>query len=217
MCILFNFNALCFHLQEFSFLLTVIIVFFHYSVYARPKSREDWMGQDNDDQATSQTLGKDIKLFSRQKFLNANQITEERSLRFRRNHNSTSNPCFKAEKVEMFAAGLAVKVHECFTTTNLGCRPVNGKFLCEKIKSVVNDSAGNLYAYNSGCRCAKAWLKITLFNKRVLIILYWFGFVTLNKVIAANYLMSLLNLNSSDYLYPKSVWYTLIMLTNLWQ
>ena len=156
MCILFNFNALCFHLQEFSFLLTVIIVFFHYSVYARPKSREDWMGQDNDDQATSQTFGKDIKLFSRQKFLNANQITEERSLRFRRNHNSTSNPCFKAEKVEMFAAGLAVKVHECFTTTNLGCRPVNGKFLCEKIKSVVNDSAGNLYAYNSGCRCAKA-------------------------------------------------------------
>ena len=93
----------------------------------------------------------------------------------------------------------------------------NGKFLCEKIKSVVNDSAGNLYAYNSGCRCAKPWLKITLFNKRVLIILYWFGFVTLNKVIAANYLMSLLNLNSSDYLYSKSVWYTLIMLTNLWQ
>ena len=63
----------------------------------------------------------------------------------------------------------------------------------------------------------KPWLKITLFNKRVLIILYWFGFVTLNKVIAANYVISLLNLNSSDYLYPKSVWYTLIMLTNFWK
>ena len=25
-----------------------------------------------------------------------------------------------------------------------GCQPVNGKFFCEKIKSVVNDSAGNL-------------------------------------------------------------------------
>ena len=53
-----------------------------------------------------------------------------------------------------------------------------------------------------------------MFNKRVLIILYWFGFVTLNKVIAANYLISMFNLNSSDYLYPKSVWYTLIVLTN---
>ena len=63
----------------------------------------------------------------------------------------------------------------------------------------------------------KPWLKITLFNKRVLIILYWFGFVTLNKVIAANYVISLLNLNSSDYLYPKAVWYTLIMLTNFWK
>ncbi|CAH3022398.1 unnamed protein product, partial [Porites evermanni] len=123
------------------FLLTVIIVFFHYSVYARPKSREDWMGQDNDDQATSQTLGKEMKLFSRQKFLNANKITEERSLRFRRNHNTTSNPCVKAVKLEMVAIGLAVKVHECFTTTNLGCQPVNGKFLCEKIKTVDQDSA----------------------------------------------------------------------------
>ena len=153
MCILFNFNALCFHLQEFSFLLTVIIVFFHYSVYARPKSREDWMGQDNDDQATSQTLGKEMKLFSRQKFLNANKITEERSLRFRRNHNTTFNPCVKAVKLEMVAIGRAVKVHECFTTTNLGCQPVNGKFLCEKIKTVDQDSANNTYAYTSGCKC----------------------------------------------------------------
>lgn len=155
MCILFNFNALCFHLQEFSFLLTVIIVFFHYSVYARPKSREDWMGQDNDDQATSQTLGKEMKLFSRQKFLNANKITEERSLRFRRNHNTTSNPCVKAVKLEMVAIGLAVKVHECFTTTNLGCQPVNGKFLCEKIMSLFKDSAGKICLYTSGCRCKK--------------------------------------------------------------
>ena len=138
--------------------------------------------------AREHALGNAIKVFRNQANPDVKQVSVRRSLRFRRDHDIFSNPLLCRVGTLQVAGGLAVNVHVCLITSNIGCQPVNGKFLCEKIKSAVNDSAGNLYTYTSGCRCAKPWLKITLFDKRVLIILYWFGLVTLNKVTEANYL-----------------------------
>ena len=138
--------------------------------------------------AREHALGNAIKVFRNQANPDVKQASVRRSLRFRRDHDIFSNPCLSRVETLQVVGGLAVNVHVCLITSNVGCQPVNGKFLSEQIKSAVNDSAGNIYAYTSGCRCAKPWLKITLFNKRVLIILYWFGFATLNKVTAANYL-----------------------------
>ena len=138
--------------------------------------------------AREHALGNAIKVFRNQANPDVKQVSVRRSLRFRRDHDIFSNPLLCRVGTLQVAGALAVNVHVCLITSNIGCQPVNGKFLCEKIKSAVNDSAGNLYTYTSGCRCAKPWLKITLFDKRVLIILYWFGLVTLNKVTEANYL-----------------------------
>ena len=60
----------------------------------------------------------------------------------------------REEVLELFAQVFAMKVHVCLNTSNLGCHTVCGNFSCEKIKSVVKESAGNLGAYTSGCRCA---------------------------------------------------------------
>ena len=138
--------------------------------------------------ARERALGNAIKVFRNQANPDVKQASVRRSLRSRRDHDIFSNPCLSRVETLQVAGGLAVNVHVCLITSNIGCQPVNGKFLSGQIKSAVNDSAGNIYAYTSGCRCAKPWLKITLFDKRVLIIFYWFGLVTLNKVTEANYL-----------------------------
>ena len=116
-------------------------VCFHWYVCAVPGSRD----------AREHALGNAIKVFHNQANPDVKQASVRRSLRFRR-----SNPCLSRVEILQVAGGLFVKEHVCLTTSNIGCQPVNGKFLCEKIKSVVNDSAGNLYAYTSGCRCAKS-------------------------------------------------------------
>ena len=131
--------------------MTVIILYCHYSVHARPKSPEERMVQDH--KATAQTLGKVIKLFGRQKILNFKKTSAEENLRFRRDHGTSFNPCVKEVKVLLLNATHGVKEHVCHNTTNLGCNPVNGKYLCQKKLSMYLDSAGQTQAYISGCKC----------------------------------------------------------------
>ena len=102
-----------------------------------------------DHKATAQTLGKVIKLFGRQNVLKFKNTSAEENLRFRRD----SNPCVKEVKLLMINATHVVKEHVCFKTTNLGCNPVNGKYLCEKVLDMYLDSAGKTQAYISGCQC----------------------------------------------------------------
>ena len=141
-------------LQEISFLLTFIILYCHYSVHARPKSLDVRMVQDH--KATAQTLGKVIKLFDGQNILNFKKTSAEKNLRFRRDHGTSFNPCVKEVKGLMINATHAVKEHVCYDTTTLGCKPVNGKYLCEKMLTMYLDSAGKTHAYTSGCRCVKS-------------------------------------------------------------
>ena len=127
--------------------MTVIILYRHYSVHARPKSRDVQVVQDH--KATAQTLGKVIKLFGRQNVLKFKNTSAEENLRFRRD----SNPCVKEVKVLMINQTYGVKEHVCFKTTNLGCNPVKGKYLCEGVLAAYLDSANKTQAYTSGCKC----------------------------------------------------------------
>ena len=131
-------------------MLTVIILYCHYSVHARPKSRDVQMVQDH--KATVQTLGKVIKLFGRQNILKFKNTSAEENLRFRRDN----NPCVKDVKVLMINQTYGVKEYACFKTTNLGCKPVDGKYLCEKVLTMYLDQAGKTQAYISGCRCVNS-------------------------------------------------------------
>ena len=131
--------------------MTVIILYCHYSVHARPKSRDEQMGQDH--KATAKILGKVIKLFDRQNIVNFKKTSAEENLRFRRDHGTSFNPCVKEVKVLVINATHGVKEHVCYNTTNLGCNPVDGKYLCEKVLDMYLDQAGKTQAYTSGCRC----------------------------------------------------------------
>ena len=141
-------------LQEISFLLTFIILYCHYSVHAGPKSRDVQMVQDH--KATAESLGKVIKLFGRQKILNLKKTSAEKNVRFRRDHGTSNNPCLKEVKALMINTTHVVKEHVCYHTSNTGCNPVNGKYLCEKMLTMYLDSAGKIHAYTSGCRCVKS-------------------------------------------------------------
>ena len=131
-------------------MLTVIILYCHYSVHARPKSRDVQVVQDH--KATAQSLGKVIKLFGRQNILKFKNTSAEENLRFRRDN----NPCVKDVKVLMINQTYGVKEYACFKTTNLGCKPVDGKYLCEKVLTMYLDQAGKTQAYISGCRCVNS-------------------------------------------------------------
>ena len=131
-------------------MLTVIILYCHYSVHARPKSHDVQVVQDH--KATVQTLGKVIKLFGRQNILKFKNTSAEENLRFRRDN----NPCVKDVKVLMINQTYGVKEYACFKTTNLGCKPVDGKYLCEKVLTMYLDQAGKTQAYISGCRCVNS-------------------------------------------------------------
>ena len=106
-----------------------------------------------DHKATAQTLAKVIKLFGRQKILKFKKTSAEENLRFRRDQTQVLHPCVKEVKILTINATHGVKEHVCFNTTNLGCKPVNGKYLCEKKLSMFLDSAGKTQAYISGCKC----------------------------------------------------------------
>ena len=133
--------------------MTFIILYCHYSVHARPKSRDEQMVQDH--KATAESLGKVIKLFGRQNILNFKKTSAEENLRFRRDHGTSFNPCVKEVKALMINATHVVKEHVCYDTTTLGCKPVNGKYLCQKDLTMYRDSTGKIQAYTSGCRCVK--------------------------------------------------------------
>ena len=114
--------------------------------------------------AREDTLGNAIyKVFRRQANPGVKQVTVERSLlkktsaeknlRLRRDLDSSINPCVKEVLIKRINQTHVVKEHVCFGTTNLGCKPVNGKYLCEKMLSMYRDSTGKTQAYTSGCRC----------------------------------------------------------------
>ena len=111
-----------------------------------------------DRKATAQNLGnfKVIKLLGTLNILNFKKASAEKNLRFRRDHGTSFNPCVKDERVLMINATHGVKEHVCYNATNLGCRPVNGKYSCEKILSMYQDSTGKIQAYTSDCRCQNA-------------------------------------------------------------
>ena len=109
-----------------------------------------------DHKATAESLGKVIKLFGRQKILSLRKTSAEKNVRFRRDHGTSNNPCLKEVKALMINATHVVKEHVCYHTSNTGCNPVNGKYLCEKMLSMYRDSAGKTHAYTSGCRCVKS-------------------------------------------------------------
>ena len=131
-----------------------IAVCCHWSVRAGPRPRN----------AREDTLGNAIyKVFRRQANPGVKQVSVERSLlkktsaeknlRFRRDHGTSFNPCLKEEKFLRINQTHGVKEHVCYKTTNLGCNPVNGKYLCEKMLSMYLDSAKKIQAFTSGCRC----------------------------------------------------------------
>ena len=111
--------------------------------------------------AREDTLGNAIyKVFRRQANPGVKQVSKERSLlkktsakknlRLRRD---VSNPCVKEVKVLVINATHGVKEHVCYNTTNLGCNPVNGKYLCEGVLATYLGSANKTQAYTSGCKC----------------------------------------------------------------
>ena len=106
-----------------------------------------------DHKPTAQNLGKAIKLFGKQNILNFKKASAEKNLRSRRDHGTSFNPCFIEERLLMINQTYSVKQHVCYNTTNVGCSPVNGKYLCEKVLTVYKNSAGKEEAYTSGCRC----------------------------------------------------------------
>ena len=108
-------------------LWTTISVCFYWYVCAVPGSRD----------AREHALGNAIKVFRNQANPDVKQVSVRRSLRSRRDHDIFSNPCGSRVETLQVAGGLAVNVHVCLITSNIGCQPVNGKFLCEKIKSLV--------------------------------------------------------------------------------
>ena len=150
---LYNLEPVYLVLQEIAFCVTIAVCF-HLSVRAGPRPRN----------AREDTLGNAIyKVFRRQANPGVKQVSVERSLlkktsvekhlRFRRDHDTSFNPCVKEVLIKRINQTHAVKEHVCYGTTTLGCNPVNGKYLCEKKLSMYRDSTGKTQAYTSGCRC----------------------------------------------------------------
>ena len=104
---------------------------------------------DSHQAATVQTLGNAFKLVHKQKIPDV----REESLRFR--PDDSSNPCLNTSVVIMIDQNVGVRSLVCRQTAVTGCKPVNGKYLCEKVLSMTKDSTGSLFAYVSQCRCVK--------------------------------------------------------------
>ena len=143
-----------FFIQKISFLLPFVIAYFHYSVHAGQKSGDIRLIKvDSNQAATLQTLGNAFKLVHELKIPDV----REKSLRFR--PGNSFNPCLKTTEVIMIEQDIGVKSLVCRKTTNLGCKPVNGKYLCEAIRSIIVNSTGYEHPFTSACRCKKTWLK----------------------------------------------------------
>jgi len=114
--------------------------------------------------AREDTLGNAIyKVFRRQANPGVKQVSVERSLlkktsaeknlRFLRDYGTSFNPGVKEVKVLRINQTHFVKEHVCYNETNLGCNPVNGKYLYERVLSLYLDSAKKTLAYTSDCKC----------------------------------------------------------------
>ena len=138
---------LFFFIQKISFLLSFLITFFHYSVHAGQKSGDIRVIKvDNHQAATVQTLGNAFKLVHKQKIPDF----REKSLRFR--PDDSFNPCLKSVRLVLIDRLIVVKVLTCRKTTNLGCKPVNGR--CRPNYSLVRSPGGTELVYISKCVCA---------------------------------------------------------------
>ena len=139
-----------FFIQKISFLLPFVIAYFHYSVHAGQKSGDIRVIKVDSHQATTlQTLGNAFKLVHELKIPDV----REKSLRFR--PDDSFNPCLKTTEAIMIEQDIGVKSLVCRKTTNLGCKPVNGKYLCEAIRSIIVNSTGYEHPFTSACQCEK--------------------------------------------------------------
>ena len=143
------FLSFLFFIQKINLLLPFVIAYFHYSVHAGQKSGDIRVIKVDSHQAATVTLGNAFKLVHKQKIPDV----REKSLRFR--PDDSFNPCLKTTEVIMIEEDIGVKSLVCAKTTNLGCRPVNGKYLCEAIRSIIVNSTGYAHPFTSACRCKK--------------------------------------------------------------
>ena len=104
---------------------------------------------DSHQAATLQTLGNAFKLVHKLKIPDV----REKSLRFR--PDDSFNPCLETTEVIMIEQDIGVKSLVCRKTTNRGCKPVNGKYLCEAIRSIIVNSTGYEHSFTSACQCEK--------------------------------------------------------------
>lgn len=146
------FFFLLFFIQKISFLFSFLITFFLYSTHAGPNSGDiSVIKADNHQAATVQTLGNPFKLVHKQKIPDV----REKSLRFR--PDDSFNPCLKSARLVLIDRLIVVKVLTCRKTTNLGCKPAEGR--CRPNYSLVRSPGGTELVYTSKCVCATTWLK----------------------------------------------------------
>ena len=135
---LYRKSPFCFHSS---------LPFFHYSTHAGPNSGDiSVIKADNHQAATVQTLGNAFKLVHLQKIPDV----REKSLRFR--PDDSFNPCLKSARLVLIDRLIVVKVLTCRKTTNLGCKPANGR--CRPNYSLVRSPGGTELVYISKCVCA---------------------------------------------------------------
>ena len=146
-CLCPNFFFLLFFIQKISFLFSFLITFFLYSTHAGPNSGDiSVIKADNHQAATVQTLGNPFKLVHKQKIPDV----REKSLRFR--PDDSFNPCLKSARLVLIDRLIVVKVLTCRKTTNLGCKPAEGR--CRPNYSLVRSPGGTELVYTSKCVCA---------------------------------------------------------------
>ena len=159
---------LFFFYTENQLLIPFGIAYLHYSVHAGQKSSDIRVIKVDSHQATTlQTLGNAFKLVHELKIPDV----REKSLRFR--PDDSFNPCLKTTEVIMIEQDIGVKNLVCRKTTNLGCKPVNGKYLFEAIRSIIVNSTGYEHPFTSACQCEKTWLKSHCFSVYSTCSKYW--------------------------------------------
>ena len=142
-CLCPNFFFLLFFIQKISFLFSFLITFFLYSTHAGPNSGDISVIKADNHQAAT------VQLVNKQKIPDV----REESLRFR--PDDSSNPCLNTSVVILISQSVGVKSLVCRQTAVTGCKPINGKYLCEKVLSMTKDSNGSVFAYVSQCRCVR--------------------------------------------------------------
>ena len=116
------FLSFFFFVQKISFLLPVVLIaYFHYCVHAGQKSGDIRVIKVDGHQAAT------VQLVHKQKIPDV----RKESLRFR--PDDSSNPCLNTSVVILISQSVGVKSLVCRQTAVTGCKPINGKYLCEKV------------------------------------------------------------------------------------